>query len=335
MSNEFKVGLIVFLSLLSFFVAIFFIKSLDLFGSGERYVIQFKSLDNLIVGGHVKLNGGIKIGKVEEIQPDIKSKNLANVHIVISNDAVLEMMKNTKVRFSISSAGLLGEKYILVILNPPKDGVMIKPGMVIRGEEASNMESLVRELKGVAGRVDGMLNDQVKDILNEVRTIVQSEKLKDTINNISSATANFNQLMINTNSLVKDLKNDHLKKTFPMLNTTLKTANTELKNISREIQSLIFNTNRGVNDLFSNESGLMSVTKEGKDAIQNINKLVKSLHGFVQNLENTDTPAGAIFADKNMAKDLKKVIRNLNELTEDLKENPLISTDKSYKPGPF
>ncbi len=341
MKNEIKVGLIVLLALFSMFISVFFVKDIQFEGTGQKYIVRFKFLNSLITGGRVMLYGGIRVGTVQRFEHDGKK---ANVYIVITDSTTNKMIQAQKVRFTIQGAGLLGEKYLLIEFDNKngknfsyqrdEGGKLLGPP-TIDGIEGANFESIIT-------KVNGLLSNQLTDILTSLSGYLNNEKIPMIIDNLAGASQNLNKLIENSNLLISDMKNQHVSKIVGQLSSTLSSTNEEIQAISKSVQSLLSKAGHNVDNLFDPRSGIIAVTREGTSVLRNvnslvsaINKIVKELDQVVKNMNDEDTPIGALLKDKKVAKDLKKTLKNLSELTGELKDSPLLSDKNKYRPGPF
>ncbi len=341
MKNQIKVGLIVLLAVFSMFISVFFVKDIRFEGEGEKYIIRFKFLNSLSKGGRVMLYGAIRVGSVTHFDHDGKK---ANVHIVVNDRTINTMLHKQKVKFSVEGAGLLGEKYLLIEFDN-KDGTNFiyrrdEKGKqlgspIIDGEEGGNLKSMI-------SKIDSLLSKQLPTILTGLSGILNNEKIPMIIDNLAGASQQLNKLMENSNILVSDLRHQHVGKVVGQLNSTLISTNQEIQAISKSVQSLLSKAGHNIDNLFDPQSGITAVTREGKSALRNvnrlvssINKVVKELDRVVENMNNEETPIGTLLKDKKVAKDLKKTLKNLSELTGELKDSPLLSDKNKYRPGPF
>ncbi len=287
-----------------------------------------------MVGGHVKLNGGIKVGTVTKLGYKNQS---AHVYFQVTDPNVI-LNNNTKI--SIRGAGLLGEKYLLLELK--EKGASLTKKSVIEGTEGADLESMMTTADQFVKKADKIVSNQLQQILDQVNAYLKGDDIKNILGNISTASGKLNHILENVDFIVKNLKDNQVDKTFNNLNTTIHSVNTaiqnvdqEIKNISRGIRSLISSTDKGLNKVLLNEDGIMGVTKTSKKTLNNINKLTLSLTKIVSYLDNEDTPLGSLIKNKKVARDLKGTIKNLREITNELKKSPLLTNKREYRPGPF
>ncbi|MDH5681594.1 MAG: DUF948 domain-containing protein, partial [Spirochaetota bacterium] len=171
--------------------------------------------------------------------------------------------------------------------------------------------------------------------LIRVNEILKKKEIDGIISNLHLASKNLNSLMDNSNRLVSDLSKNKVGETFAEVNKTLRNTNREIVSISKDIRALFRTTNRGMKSLFNREDGVGAVTREGVNVLKNVNELILSMRKVLKNMGDKRTPVGALLSDEELAIELRQVFKNLNQLTNDLKKNPLINKKKEYRPGPY
>lgn len=106
---------------------------------GDKYYhlnARFKSVSGLKAGAPVEI-AGVQVGQVESIALDPKDQ-VAMVHMKVKEAIVL----SDDVIASVKTAGLLGDKYIL--LSPGGSDKILKPGdTIIETEPALDIEALI------------------------------------------------------------------------------------------------------------------------------------------------------------------------------------------------
>jgi phospholipid/cholesterol/gamma-HCH transport system substrate-binding protein len=106
---------------------------------GDKYYqlnARFKSVTGLRAGAQVEI-AGVQVGQVESIALDPKDQ-MAMVRLKVKESIVL----GDDVIASVKTAGLLGDKYIL--LSPGGSDKILKPGdMIIETEPVLDIEGLI------------------------------------------------------------------------------------------------------------------------------------------------------------------------------------------------
>jgi phospholipid/cholesterol/gamma-HCH transport system substrate-binding protein len=106
---------------------------------GDKYYLlnaRFRSVTGLKVGAQVEI-AGVQVGQVDSIALDPKDQ-MAMVRLKVKEAIVL----GDDVIASVKTAGLLGDKYIL--LSPGGSDKILKPGdMIIETEPVLDIEGLI------------------------------------------------------------------------------------------------------------------------------------------------------------------------------------------------
>ena len=136
-SIESAVGLFVIIGLVCVGYLTIKLGKMEILGDNTYpLVARFGSVSGLKPGAHVEM-AGVQIGQVESIELD-RSAQVALVKLKIRKDVTL----NDDVIASISTAGLIGDKYIK--LSPGGSERILRPGEAItETESAVDIEELI------------------------------------------------------------------------------------------------------------------------------------------------------------------------------------------------
>lgn len=136
-SIETSVGIFMFIGIICIGYLTVHLGNLDLIRS-DHYQLRarFQSVSGLKAGSSVEM-AGVQIGTIQAITLD-HEKRLAIVTMNIKNEIKLE----DDVIASIKTAGLIGDKYIMI--SPGGSDVILKPGdIIIETESAVDLEDLI------------------------------------------------------------------------------------------------------------------------------------------------------------------------------------------------
>jgi ABC-type transporter Mla subunit MlaD len=158
--DELKVGILAIILIVGVFAVILIFGNIDL-GSktGYEYILHFTFLDGLRAGASVRFSGGILCGNVLKVYPDNK---YAAVRIWVED--TITISENSI--FAISTAGLIGEKYI--IIKQKKDG----------GERLANGTLIDRQ-----NIVDPMNMDEALTKVNDI--VIDINKISSSLSKYS------------------------------------------------------------------------------------------------------------------------------------------------------
>ncbi len=158
LSNEIKVGILVFAALILLTILIFGVGEIHIFERGHRYFVIFDSTAGLNVGAQVRV-GGVKVGSVEKIDfIDFRGKRRVLVTIRVRKDMVL----HEKDAFKITMIGFLGDNYVEI--GPgPSDARVVPPGGTVVGAEVVGMEQLFKNVQDNLGSLRELLDKPTID----------------------------------------------------------------------------------------------------------------------------------------------------------------------------
>lgn len=167
MSNEIKVGILVFAALVLLSILVFGVGEIRVFERGHQYNVIFDSSAGLNTGAQVRM-GGVKVGSVNDVDfVDYEGKRRVLVTILVRRDLVL----HKKDRFKITMIGLLGDNYVEIEPGPSVAGV-IKPGSTVKGAEVVGMDAMFKMVQDGLGSINEMLDEPtVKSFKKTVQNV--------------------------------------------------------------------------------------------------------------------------------------------------------------------
>src|SRR5271170_7213694 len=184
LSNEAKVGILIFLTLILGGSFAWFIGIGNPFGNTVVYYVTYNFAGGIEVGSPVRVSG-IKVGKVERIDffvpADAKDVALkepgsaeADPEIILAplrvkssvrRDAAVGVRKDS--RFYINLAGIIGERYIEITpghMNSPQ----IENGDVVLGVDPPRIDQLISQSFDLAGKIKDIIDENKGDITRSI-----------------------------------------------------------------------------------------------------------------------------------------------------------------------
>jgi phospholipid/cholesterol/gamma-HCH transport system substrate-binding protein len=144
-----KLGIFIFIGLIIFVVAIFFIgKQKNLFSPVFKVTTSFYNISGLQVGNNVRFSG-INVGIVDNIM--IINDSTVQVDLLIRKD-VQEFIKADS-QAGIGSSGIIGDR-ILTITQGSNEAPMIRDGQKIVSTEPVETDAIMASLSATAGNVE-------------------------------------------------------------------------------------------------------------------------------------------------------------------------------------
>lgn len=312
MKSTTKVGLmtIVALALLSYLA--FVIGDFSFSERGYGFTISFYSVNGLSKGSIVSMSG-VKIGKVTNIE---FNDDQVYVHCYIS-DKNFYIRRNSA--FTISTAGLMGEKYIEIMPTRDYSSPYVGSGEVVAGTDPIRMDELFE--KGT------MLISKLQDLTESARDIIADPELKENtrviFRNAAAATDNINEIIASlksrTDSIAENLDgilakvNDGLEQSKDDVTQLVK----NFKDLSHRLSKIADANGDNIGEIVANVKGLTGKLDEIVDKLNANDKLTNDVRDMVESLKITSDNAKEITTElKEMVSD-KQIREKINIALDD------------------
>ncbi len=206
-TNEVKVGIVVALAIVILIFSAFIVRKGEIRGfRTKEYTVKviFNFVGGLKETAPVRL-AGVKVGEVERIR--FIQEPFTKVEATISLKEAIQLREDAQ--FSITTVGLLGEKYI-EITPGSLDAPIIKPGATLIGKDAvdiskvfsgagdaiqdlGSIASSVRGGKGTVGKLvaEKELYDDLSALIKNLREVSEDKELYD---NLSATIKNLREM---------------------------------------------------------------------------------------------------------------------------------------------
>lgn len=155
--------------------------------------VDFPNASGLLKGSDVLL-GGARIGFVAKPPRVLPAMQGVAVELKIREDIKLPVAS----RFIIGSSGLLGNRFVDVLVDPKADlSLRLEPGAVVKGERESGMEDLTRnssEMLIDIRKAVGTLNTTLERLDKTALSEASLTDLREAIANIKKGSAGFTEI---------------------------------------------------------------------------------------------------------------------------------------------
>lgn len=302
MNSTLKVGIMTLVAAALMVYMVFIIGDFSLGDQGSSFVISFYSVNGLNKGSSVTMSG-VKIGKVEKIE--IRDDQ---VYVFVYIREKVHIRKNSI--FTISTAGLMGEKYVEIMPTRDYASPYVKEGQIVAGTDPTRMDELFEQ--------GNVLIQKLQELTASAKDIIGDPELKENtrllFRNARTASEQINDVIASvrsrSDSIVENLDN------------ILRKVDDEIAANRDEIRMMIVNFRD-----FSQK--LATITEDSRADLKDIMANVK------QTTDRLDKMIAELNRNNKMTDDLKATIESLRgasdnakEITREVKE---IVTDKEIR----
>lgn len=337
MSKEFKIGLLVLISVFSAFWGYRYIKGNELFRKNNTYYTTFNDVTGLDVSNMVSING-LKVGAISKILINPKDVKKMDVYFTVTGD--YNLPKNTIVEMRTES--LVGGKYLALNYGEActsdcakhmdhlkGESIGMLGSMVSTDEVGEYVNSVTGDLKSVISSLGaegepGALNGSIRNLDFTLQNI---NNLTNTLNKLMAASyGNLNATMANMNKITGNLAANNQQITTILAN--FKATSEELKSL--KLSETVNNTNGMITESKKAVEGLQKTLETSTKAMNDINAITSKLN-------SGEGSMGLLLNDKTLYTNLEKTTNQMNLLLQDLRLNPkrylnisLINRNKAY-----
>ena len=296
LSKEFLTGFIFLLSIVLLIYGIKFLKGIDIFNSNKTYFSVYSNVNGLQVGSNITLNG-FNVGIVNDIILFNDNKELLVSFSLTKIDSIPDNSN-----FKIINQDLMGTKGVSLILGNSVsyanfgDTITSSVENSLQDEVNAQILPLKNKAEELIGSVDSLLT-----IVTAVLNKNTRENLSNSISSLDETFLLMSKTMVKVDSLVY-FNDNRISKI--------------LSNIEA-ISSNINNNNNNIKQIIENVSLITdSIAKSDIISfVQNINELTS-------NISNGKGSLGKLINDDAFYNNLEKSSAEMNQLIEDIKNNP-------------
>ena len=295
LSKEVRIGLLVTVSLIIFFIGFYFLKGASLFSNDRQYYCIYTNVEGLQLSANVQVRG-LNIGRVSHMQL-LDNKG---VKVTISIYKSVEIPTGTVA--ALESPDLLGSK--IITLNLGSGPGLLEDGATLNvSSEGGIVESVsgeltprLRELKATIIGLDSALaginaivgpGNQAA-IAGAIRSIqTTADNLAQVSGGLGKESGEITSIIHNANSITGNLakNNDTIQHILTNVNTlSRQLANAPIEKSVAELQSTITEF-KGIADKINNNQGSLGMLINNKDVYNNLNGSLQSLNSLMSDIK--------------------------------------------------
>ena len=280
-ASQLRVGIFMAIGLLAIgLMVVYFGRFGESIHGTYRIRVEYANASGIYKGASVLL-AGAKIGSVENnpvILPDMDG-------VYVDLKIYEEVKIPTAAEFTIGSSGLLGDRFVQIVLGPDaKSAPAIVPGAVIRGKSEAGMGDVFDQAASLLTDVQSAVNN-----INKVAEKLNTEVFKDTtIANLSTTLANLKEASATVSEASKKIDG------------VVKKAGEAIESGQKTFAS--------ANETFTSANQTFTTAK---GAAEDLKKAIGDLRTLLQQARQGRGTLAALISDREMAENLRALVSNL------------------------
>jgi len=289
-TNEFKAGILGLTAIVLVVFGYNYIKGSNLFEETREFYVVYDDVKGLSQSSEITISG-LKVGSVSGIRfIDYSGKIL----VTLSIESDFQFSKKSVAK--IYGGDFIGGKSMAIV---PDYSVseMAKPGDTLTGQIEDGLIELVNEkLTPLQGKMENALV-QIDTMITNINKVFDYEtraSLKSSVVHLDQALVSFRNTTEEANNLVKDNKEKF---------------SVTLDNFASSSETLV-----RITDTIASANI--------KESITNLTKTLDNLNSVAQGLEKGEGTMGKFLKDENLYDNLEASSKELEQLIQDMKENP-------------
>lgn len=345
-SSEYKVGMFIFLSLVTLAVFIFFLGDVkERFKPKKNINIVFNFTGDLEAGAPVRY-AGLLVGRVGEIVllNSLKEKGIDRVTVMAEINPAIKVRRDSIA--SIKTSGLMGGPYIDIRPGSSSSPILVE-GEQLLGQDAFQFTEM---------------GDMVEEVVMQVRKFTQmaealSNDSRETLHAFKASLDSVNGILVDNRGEIRDnLQNlvlisreissilegngDRISDTFKHIHSLSQKADRLISENEKSFVAIIDQTESLTGELDAllneNRQGITELVSAMK---RDTGRIANNVDSAATSLDQTLHQTSGILVENR--RNLMELIQNLNEssrnlkaITGDLKRNPWKLVRKSDEKGP-
>jgi len=330
-SNELKVGILTLVALAIFILGFRYLQGKNLFSAQNTYYVLYDDVQGLVSSSPVHYKG-LAVGLVESLEliPGNSDKILATILV----DNAVQLSKESIAQ--IYSTGLISDKAVNLIQTTdgflrnriPSYQLAISGDTLYPAIQKDLTETVAEEVRPVREKADNMLAS-IDSILNVIKGVFDTntqDNITQSIGSIESILGQFDKTTSKLNRLI-DEEQQNLKNILSNVDTitgNLGETNTKinllLENNANKITSIMAN----VDSVVSNVSVITEkfADMELTETVEKVKSTIAEFEQILAEVNNGNGTIGALLSDADLYQKIEDTTQSLDNLLNDLKENP-------------
>ncbi|MDR1699397.1 MAG: MlaD family protein [Prevotellaceae bacterium] len=281
--KEFKIGLLVVVSIALLFFGVNYLKGINIFSPTNSYKAEFEQISGLATAAPVTAKG-YKIGQVHGISYDFSRQPSFTVEIIVEDGIKLPVGTQAV----LYDSDVMGTKAIEIKFPETRTGAFYKPGDTVQGTIAKGMMDKVSDevLPSISSSTL-----QLDSLLRAIRVLAENAALQNSLGSLE-------QTMKNLENSTGDL-NKIINSQVPVMLTGLQTTTANFEQISSSLKKIDF-----------------------EKTVRSLNGTAENLQTLTGKLSSGEGTLGLLLNDSTLYNNMNNTMNSADKLLIDFKQNP-------------
>ena len=334
--SKLKIGVVISIALLTLLLAVVFTGDIaNIISRKELIKIDIRDVGGLRTGSPVWF-AGIEVGSVKSI--DLSPQYGTVVTVAVNSDVLGYLKKDS--RATVLTMGLLGDKYVGLSSGSPT-APALRRGEMLDGAAETGAQDMVAtgavllkkmdDVVGQLGRLIATIGEGQGTVAQLLKDPALYDNLKDASKRISEMTAAMQHGKGSAGKLIRD---DLLYNRLLAASESMERFGNKLNNDHGTLNRLVedpalydrlLGATASLEDFstrLSKSQGTLNRLVEDPQLYENLAQASGRLSTILQRVEKGEGTAGSLVRDEELAHELKDTIKELKELTSDIRKNP-------------
>lgn len=261
---------------------------------GERYQISLRLEDasGIVEGSSVRF-GGTKIGFVQKKDP---RQDFSGIVLTLDLDSTYRIPKGSK--FTVTTSGLMGDRYISVAPPTTPTSEKIEPGTMVEGFTDDPVKEIQASVMDLSTRANVVLAELDQAITDSQVVVANFTQISEKINDQMLSDKNLDNF---ANSLDKiSLTTDNLNKASAKLEPLIEESRETVKRAAKPFET----ADQALSELKPTIEEMRVAVKKAESTLTEANKAIQEItHG--------DGLTASLISNRELARDVESLAANL------------------------
>ena len=315
MNSTYKVGIMTLVAIALLAYTVFVVGDFSLTEHGYRFIISFYSVNGLNKGANVSMSG-VKIGKVEKIAIQ---DDQVYVYAYIQDKKFHIRRKNT---FTISTAGLMGEKFIEIMPTRDYTSPYVSNNEIVNGTDPMGMDDLFQQGTLLVQKLQE-LTASAKDIIGDPEL---KENTKAIFRNARDASARIDDIIASLQDKADSIANN--------LDNILQNVDDGIAENRKALKKMIANFrdfSKKISEMSGeNRANIKKIISNFKDTSKHLDQMIAELN---KNHEMTNNLRATIASLRHASDDAKSITHEVKRIVfdKDIRKKINTSLEDAHK----